>query len=90
MKRYGSIEAMEDRCIFQDPCLSDLIFRINISVAFKNRSQYLKVGEVVYPNFLNFCKCSERLVITRTDVSLTDLESSFKGLPKLAIFKTMG
>jgi hypothetical protein len=41
---------MEDKCIFQDPCLSDLIFRINIAVAFKNRSQYLKVGEVVYPN----------------------------------------
>jgi hypothetical protein len=57
------------------PVFPDLIFRINISVAFKNRSQYLKVGEVVYPNFLNFSKCSERLVITRTDVSLTDLES---------------
>jgi hypothetical protein len=37
-------------CIFQDPCLSDLIFRINIYVSFKNKSQYLKVGEVVYPN----------------------------------------
>jgi hypothetical protein len=57
---------MEDNCIFQDPCLSDLIFRINISVAFKNRSKMASFGS---PLKLDSKSVSETSVLVMTSLS---------------------